>query len=212
MATVALVGDWNANIAFKIRESDLSHPTEEFLVRALLSLLEALSIRDQWSHLVRFHLDFTIFIASFLQISSKNKHHSQIGKAHFVKFVNDLYTISYPRDAFAYFDLIQPAPKKVYQLLNALLNYFHYYGMMKEEVRNRVVPLLEKHDELQTRVNQLTIEQERRKMTAENVRPNWEADFFYQDFFPEHQTDSATQGGYCSSSKRKNQPRIKAHR
>lgn len=41
-----LITDWNAMFTYKIKESDLLEPTETFVVKALSSLLGAMSIKD----------------------------------------------------------------------------------------------------------------------------------------------------------------------
>lgn len=48
-----LVKEWNSKLEFKIREHDLNKPTEAFVVKALLVLLEGLNIKDTFSTLVR---------------------------------------------------------------------------------------------------------------------------------------------------------------
>ncbi|XP_063695614.1 mRNA export factor GLE1-like [Culicoides brevitarsis] len=146
-----LINDWNAMLTFKLKESDLLAPTETFVVKALSTLLGAMSIKDCYT----------------LKMQAENKVEAGIAKTKFVRYVDDLYKVSDPKNNFLYFDLVYPTSKKTIHLLKVLHNYYCYYQFLKKNVLDRVKEKLETRDQLMKTNKDLKVEIERSKMQKE---------------------------------------------
>lgn len=153
MSRAELVAEWNGALEFKISESDLTNPTETFVVRALLVLLDNLNIQDTFSILM----------------GSEDKLQAQVAKATFVKFIDRLYKISDPKASFVYGDMAFPQPARTMRVLKYLLNYLFYYNSMRDEVLNRV-KVLDEYNHQKSKNNELHVELEKLKIQKENVR------------------------------------------
>uniref|UniRef100_A0A336LNU6 CSON015500 protein n=1 Tax=Culicoides sonorensis TaxID=179676 RepID=A0A336LNU6_CULSO len=143
-----LITDWNALLTYKLKESDLMHPTETFIIKALSSLLGAMGIKDCYT----------------LKMHSENKVEAGIAKAKFVRFIDELYKVSDVKHHFLYIDLVHPTSKKTFHLLRVLHNYFCYYEMLKKNVLGYDTEKLMSRDRLMKLIKDRTIKNEQLKM------------------------------------------------
>ncbi|XP_061390615.1 protein BCAP-like [Musca vetustissima] len=165
MLTKEDVEGWNKVFAdCQIKQSDLTQPTEGFLIRALVCYIRRFGYKVEppfplnKSDTVENNRENRLFLIRLAR---------QID--HFLKITDKSYS-------FTYYELIRPTPKKTSHTLYILLNYLFYYNMYKEEVFKMAQEPIQKYHELkaqierQQRENELKAQQSNElKMTVDEL-------------------------------------------
>ncbi|XP_005181827.1 interaptin [Musca domestica] len=154
MLTKEDVEGWNKVFAdCQIKQSDLTQPTEGFLIRALVCYIRRFGYKVEppfplnKGDTVENNRENRLFLIRLVR---------QID--HFLKITDKSYS-------FTYYELIRPTPKKTSHTLYILLNYLFYYNMYKEEVFKMAQEPIQKFHELkgmierQQRENELKVQE-----------------------------------------------------
>ncbi|XP_037927343.1 spindle assembly checkpoint component MAD1 isoform X2 [Teleopsis dalmanni] len=159
------IDSWNEIFPeVKLRESDLTNPTQNFLIRTLVAYFRPFGINVDLPNGIRID-------------TPDNVKAKRLYLAKLTRLTTRILRITDNSYIFTYFDLIKPTPKKTMRVLDILLNYLFYFNMYKNEVFDSTCELIEVRAVLE-RTNQETrakmeekrnhIEMIRKKITSLN--------------------------------------------
>ncbi|XP_073827325.1 nuf2 [Musca autumnalis] len=159
MLTKEDVEGWNKVFAdCQIKQSDLTQPTEGFLIRALVCYIRRFGYKVE--------PPFPLNKCDTVENNRENRLFlirlaRQID--HFLKITDKSYS-------FTYYELIRPTPKKTSHTLYILLNYLFYYNMYKEEVFKMAQEPIQKFHELKSLIERQHRENERKAEETERLK------------------------------------------
>ncbi|XP_013101725.1 golgin subfamily A member 6-like protein 2 [Stomoxys calcitrans] len=160
MLTKEDVEGWNKVFAdCQIKQSDLTQPSEGFLVKALVCYTRRFGYKVEPpfplnGEKVENNKENRLFLIRLAR---------QVD--HFLKITDKSYS-------FTYYELIRPTPKKTSHSLYILLNYLFYYNMYKEEVFKMAHEPIQKFHEIKALIIGQQQENEKRMQDAKVLKMN----------------------------------------
>ncbi|XP_053685567.1 uncharacterized protein LOC128735103 [Sabethes cyaneus] len=158
MANTTFIESWNDIMPYKIKASELEHPTEAFVFRSIVSFLKMLKYD----------------VTEFENMYTEPKEVLLSKRTNLVAHINYFYQLCLvsKQSQFFYVDLIKPSPKKTVHVLNILLNYLFYVNMVKDDTVQRANNCVAKYHELMDKMNLQRCEMENHKIKISNIEQN----------------------------------------